>query len=207
MKKAPVFHRIITISVLALLTACTPHLNKAQCENINWYQMGYSDGSHDKPQRDLTNFVTDCAKFHIAVDQRMYIKGWKAGVKSFCQPQNGYNLGTQGSTFNAICPKYLAKPFQKAYFRGLKKFCITTSGYTMGRSGAAYPQACKPSYFPAFANAYNEGKSRYNQIANLQSQLDSVNSQINAQNNTIKKNNSVIAVSYTHLTLPTICSV
>ena len=196
MKKNIVLPQLIIACGLVLLTGCTPHLNKQQCESINWYQMGSSDGSLGKQQRDLTQDETDCAKFHIQIDRRQYVKGWKSGVVSFCQPQNGYNLGEQGKTFNAICPANLSRSFSSAYKRGLKKYCVPPSGYTMGRNGADYPQACSPGAFPAFANAFNEGKSRYNQIANLQSQLNSINSQIDNQNKQIKNNNDTISNAY-----------
>ena len=63
------------IAVASVLTGCIPHLNKQQCETMDWHQVGFTDGSQGKSQRDLSPDIQDCAKFQLTVNTKEYARG------------------------------------------------------------------------------------------------------------------------------------
>ena len=101
-------HILGVTAMSCILVACVPHLNKQQCQSMNWYQVGYSDGTQGKLQRDLSQAIEDCAKFNLTVDTKRYTDGWRSGTRQFCHPSRAYQLGVTGSTFNHVCPSGLA---------------------------------------------------------------------------------------------------
>ena len=178
------------------LIGCAEHLSEAQCQNMNWYQMGNNDGAQGKPQRDLSNAQTDCAEYHIAVGRNQYLKGWKAGVTTYCQPHHGYNLGAQGKNISVICPAPLTRAFTTQYHRGLGHYCTRANGYRLGNRGADYPSVCTPATHHAFQQGYHHGKRRHDYIQNLESQLTDVNNKINHDESQQRSNNQAISEAY-----------
>ena len=190
-KKIPYRITLIAMSVCCL-ASCVPHLNEQQCKTMNWYNRGYQDGSRGDYQHDLSPAIADCAKFKLKVNTKSYAKGWRAGTRTFCTPNNGFNLGTQGSNYNNVCPANLANTFAAAYRRGLRRYCIPTTGYELGRSGKPMPNFCAPDLRVAFSNAYQRGGRIHSQLVRLQNQLNDVNNQINDTQDNIDKNNTII---------------
>ena len=176
---------MILIAVSLLFSACTPHLSKQQCESINWYQLGYQDGSQGKYQRNLTKDIQDCAQYKLQVNAPAYRRGWQAGVKAFCTPNTAYNLGVNGATYNNICPASSIKAFASAYRRGLRKFCVPATAYNIGRAGKPMPGFCAPDQVVSFRNAYVAGRRVYLTISDIDSQINELNSQIAGYNNQI----------------------
>lgn len=178
----------ITVVLLAGvgLTACVPHLNQQQCLSMNWYQLGYQDGSQGHFQRNLSQDIQDCARFKLTVNTKAYSRGWHAGVRSFCRPENGYNLGVNGVVYPNICPASMAAKFDQAWRRGLRRFCVPDTGYNLGRSGASMPNFCAPDQVAAFRNAYVSGHRRYDAAQDIKGQIDNTNSQIADLNNQIQ---------------------
>ncbi len=165
---------IALIGVAGGLASCVPHLNRQQCLSMNWYQVGFQDGSQDKYQRNLNSAIQDCAKFKLTVDTKQYAAGWRAGAKKFCTPGRAYQLGVNGSTFNNICPANLAGKFNAAWRRGLRKYCIADTGYNLGRSGRPMPGFCASDQVNAFRNAYQSGYRTFQATRNLQGQINNI---------------------------------
>lgn len=187
LKPFTVLSRLTIAGCAALaLTACVPHLTKQQCLTINWYQMGYADGQQGRNPRNLQQDIQDCAKFKIPVNTPAYQRGWRAGVRVYCRPNNAYNMGVNGKTYNHICPSNMASRFDRAWHRGLRKYCIPATGYNLGRSGAAMPNFCAPDQVNRFRNAYTSGRRIYSAISSTQAEINAVNSQINTANQKIQ---------------------
>ncbi len=185
--------KITTLIITTLgLASCALHLNESQCRSINWYDKGMQDGSQGDNPHDLSGAIQDCAKFNLKVNTRAYQKGWRAGTRLFCQPNNGFNIGTQGGSFNPICPSNQMAAFTAAYQRGLRRYCIPSTGYELGRSGRDLPTFCAADLRVPFTNAYRRGQRIYSQVAQLQNQLRDVNDQINTIRDQIDHNNRII---------------
>lgn len=55
-------------------------------------------------------------------EERKLTAKHQEGVAVFCDPSNGYPVGTSGRLYNNICPKNLEKPFLKEFTRGRKVY-------------------------------------------------------------------------------------
>jgi len=188
------------IAIASSLSACMPHLNQQQCQNMNWYQIGFNDGSQAKNQRDLTRDIQDCAKFNIKVKTKQYTKGWRAGTRQYCQPSTAFQLGANGKNYNHICPADLSGPFNRAWHRGLRRYCVPTTGYELGHSGHPMPGFCSGDQIVAFRNAYQRGFSLFMQTRDAQSQVNNTSRQIADTRHQIQAKRNRIASLQNQLT-------
>lgn len=185
--------RLLIVSAsAAVLVGCVPHLNEQQCKTMNWRTLGFTDGMHGQPKRNLTRDIADCAKFKIDVNIKAYNRGWRAGTRQFCQPSNGYQLGVDGRTYYPVCPTDMAARFERSWRRGLRKYCIPSTGYNLGRSGKPFPNFCAPNQVVRFRNAYDSGYRIYSNVRTIQGEINDVNGQIYEVARTIRHKNRAI---------------
>jgi len=102
---------------LLLLSGCAT-LNKEECLNADWYSIGYVDGARGYPASKIGEHRRACAKYSVRPDFGRYDEGRIAGLLEYCNPRNGYWLGTKGALYNGVCPKNLEGPFIVAYQQG-----------------------------------------------------------------------------------------
>lgn len=190
--KVKLFGFLSVGAVAAGLAGCAPVMTKAQCQNTNWYQVGYQDGQRGSFQRNLKPDIKACNKYHMSVDTGKYRQGWNGGVAVFCKPTNAFNLGVAGKTFNNICPSNLVAEFNKQWKAGLVKYCTPAQGYSLGRAGKGMPTFCAPDQEPAFSHAYSQGRALYDKISQNQNDLNDVNKQITSITDQQKQLNAQI---------------
>lgn len=117
-----------------LLTACTGMngrlcwwgqcsrlpLNEEACKTANWELIGEQDGvegyvhladAHDQ----------NCAKYQAPkVKRAAYQKGWTRGNRRYCTPQNAYQVGLDGDSYDNVCPADLESAFVESYNEGIR---------------------------------------------------------------------------------------
>ena len=103
--------------ILVLLSGCAT-LNKQECLNADWYSIGYVDGARGYPASRIGKHRQACAEFSVRPDFDQYDKGRIAGLVEYCNPRNGYWLGTKGVVYSGVCPKNLEGAFIVAYQQG-----------------------------------------------------------------------------------------
>lgn len=172
--------------VVTVLPGCVKRLSKQQCISMNWYELGMKDGSAGKTKSMLGKEINDCARYKLTVDTNAYAKGWRKGVRQFCQPSNAYDLGAAGRQYNRVCPTDLARNFSHAWRRGLRRFCTPQNGYSVGRSGKDYPNYCAPDLAQAFNSQYRRGKTIYDREQVLRRRINDISRQISHLNRNIR---------------------
>ena len=103
--------------ILLLLAGCAT-LNKEECLNADWYSIGYVDGARGYPASKIGEHRQACAEYSVKPEFDQYDKGRIAGLVEYCNPRNGYWLGTKGALYSGVCPKNLKGPFIAAYQHG-----------------------------------------------------------------------------------------
>jgi len=103
--------------ILLLLSGCAT-LSKNECLNADWYSIGYVDGARGYPTSRIGEHRQACAEYGVKPDFEQYEKGLTAGLVEYCNPHNGYWLGTKGVVYGGVCPKNLEGPFIVAYQQG-----------------------------------------------------------------------------------------
>jgi hypothetical protein len=105
-------------AVLLLLASCAS-LSPEQCQNADWRQIGYADGANGLPGSRVQDHASACAKIGAKPDMEAYLSGRMEGLVSYCQPENGFDVGRRGAPDNAgDCPPHVRGAFLQNYRQG-----------------------------------------------------------------------------------------
>ena len=104
----------LTVLVALALGACaSSSMDKAECTAADWKAIGYEDGTRGYKTNAFAKYRKACASHGIVANFDVYRAGHAEGIAEYCQPQNGYRLGTRGYRYGA-CPAHLASAFKAA---------------------------------------------------------------------------------------------
>jgi hypothetical protein len=105
--------------LLLLLLASCASLSPEQCQNADWRQIGYADGANGLPGGRIQDHASACAKIGAKPDMEAYLSGRMEGLVSYCQPENGFDVGRRGAADNAgDCPPHVRGAFLQNYRQG-----------------------------------------------------------------------------------------
>jgi hypothetical protein len=93
-------------------------MTKDECRTVDWRTVGYEDGVAGQPGDRIARHRKDCAEYGVTPDLNAYLAGRSAGLREYCQPNNGYRAGATGTTYYDTCPADLAPAFLAAYESG-----------------------------------------------------------------------------------------
>ena len=116
------------------LAGCATGLSKQECEVADWHTIGFEDGAKGRPEAQLGTHRKACAEHGVALQLDEYREGWHAGVTSYCQPPNGYNLGRKGKAYGGVCPATLEPEFLGAYGDGRSLYMLEQDVRRLSRS-------------------------------------------------------------------------
>ncbi|MCB0379117.1 MAG: DUF2799 domain-containing protein [Bdellovibrionales bacterium] len=114
---------IVAVVSLLLISCQSLPLAKSKgiCENLDWFEIGRSDGVQGLPSLKWQERQKACKGFSES-NHQSYINGWYAGVDRFCSPSHGFTYGKTGLKYLDVCPTRLEEAFLQAYRKGLKVF-------------------------------------------------------------------------------------
>lgn len=117
-----------TIFVVALLGigGCAS-MSADECAMSDWHTIGYEDGSMGYAGDRLGNHRKACAKHGVAPDFEAYQAGRRDGLRQFCQPSRGFNVGASGARYNGVCPSDLEPDFVDAFNSGHKLYKLRSN--------------------------------------------------------------------------------
>lgn len=102
---------------LAVLQGCST-MSKDECLVSSWYDIGYVDGTRGAPPDTIAKHRKACAEHGVAADFQAYNDGRLEGLRYYCRPQRGYELGTGGAKYQGVCPSELEGGFLRGYRAG-----------------------------------------------------------------------------------------
>tara|TARA_R110002167_G_scaffold61898_5_gene174854 strand:- start:2858 stop:3496 length:639 start_codon:yes stop_codon:yes gene_type:complete len=105
-----------TASVLVLGSCAT--MSEDQCLAGDWGQQGYADGRSGQPTSRLDAHTEACAKYGVIPDARTYYSAREDGLREYCTPARGFQVGREGSSYADVCPPQLEADFLPAYRDG-----------------------------------------------------------------------------------------
>lgn len=112
------FKPLALASAAFILSSCAS-LSPEQCRNADWRQIGFTDGANGEPASRLQSHASACSKADIKPDLDAYLSGRMEGLLSYCQPENGFQVGQRGRPENVgDCPPHLRAPFLDQYRQG-----------------------------------------------------------------------------------------
>ncbi len=89
-----------------------------ECLTSDWQMIGFEDGSRGYGAERLGEHRKACAKHGVTPDLQAYRAGREEGLRDFCQPARGFNLGTRGGHYNGVCSVEMEGDFLDAYRAG-----------------------------------------------------------------------------------------
>ena len=111
-------NRSLPAAMFLLLASCAS-LSPEQCQNPDWRQIGYADGANGLPGSRIQDHASACAKIGDKPDMETYLSGRMEGLVSYCQPENGFDVGRRGTPDNAgDCPPHVRGAFLQNYRQG-----------------------------------------------------------------------------------------
>lgn len=172
-------HILIFLLSLAFLAGCSG-MRQIDCEAADWAAVGYEDGSSGTPASEIGGYQEACSNQGSIMDLTAYNSGHEEGVREYCKPENGFELGQNGAEYTLDCPADLSVAFLQEYIEGSRfypyyrninerEMTIISNRSTMGSLqasiGSTYVQMDSPGITHSQRNAM-----RLN-IESMQSQL------------------------------------
>ncbi len=93
-------------------------MSAEECVTADWRTIGLEDGARGRTADSIGRHRKACAKAGVTADQTNYEAGRQAGLREFCQPSRGYDVGHRGETYQGVCPSDLEDAFLRAYEDG-----------------------------------------------------------------------------------------
>jgi hypothetical protein len=115
------------LGVIAVGLSGCASMSGQECLVADWEAIGYEDGARGAGGDRIGQHRKACAKHGVAPELQAYQAGREAGLREFCQPENGYNLGLRGASYAGVCPAELDIAFFAAYSDGKRLHDLRTS--------------------------------------------------------------------------------
>jgi len=109
---------ILTLSLLVAACGSRPTVSENQCIAGDWQTVGYRDGTAGYRSTALLAHQDACGEHGIVPDRAGYMAGWEEGIREYCEPNNGFDVGERGQGHNNVCPEDLRGSFLDAYHQG-----------------------------------------------------------------------------------------
>ena len=117
---------IFSVVAILGLSGCAT-MSADECAMSDWHTIGYEDGVMGYSGDRLGNHRKACAKHGVAPDFEAYQAGRREGLRQYCQPSRGFNVGASGARYNGVCPGDLEPDFVDAYNSGHKLYNLRSS--------------------------------------------------------------------------------
>jgi hypothetical protein len=118
-KKMPAL--MIAGPLLAMLSGCATISDKS-CRHDSWYDIGFNAAMRNHEHADHISDVSKiCGKLGILVEHDQYEAGFAEGNRTFCTPDNGFEWGRRGNSYNGVCG---SPAFSAAYNDGYELYQI-----------------------------------------------------------------------------------
>lgn len=124
---------IWVLLVVAGLHGCAS-MSGDECVTSDWAAIGYEDGARGYTSDRLSQHRKACAKHGVTPDFAAYQNGRERGLVEYCQPGRGFQVGSNGGSYNGVCNANQEGDFLDAYNAG-RQLHILQSNVNRASSG------------------------------------------------------------------------
>jgi len=108
---------------MLMLGGCAT-MNESECLTVDWQTVGFEDGVAGFSGDRIGQHRKACAKHGVSPDLVGYQRGREAGLREYCQPANGFRVGSHGGSYAGVCPAELDGAFTTAYESGRQLYSL-----------------------------------------------------------------------------------
>jgi hypothetical protein len=112
---------LLAVTVSLALGGCAS-MSGDECLTSDWQMIGFEDGSRGHGSERLGQHRKACAKHGVTPDLQAYRAGREEGLRDYCQPARGFNLGANGGHYNGVCSAESEVEFLDAYRAGYRLY-------------------------------------------------------------------------------------
>lgn len=121
--KYPSIARATAVVLLLAISGCAT-MDREECLTVDWRTVGFEDGVAGYSADRIGEHRKACAKHGVTPDLTAYQEGRSEGLREYCVPANGFRVGSQGGSYNGICPADLDPAFADAYYSGHQLYTL-----------------------------------------------------------------------------------
>ena len=111
---------------VASMSGCAT-MSGDECMTSDWSAIGFEDGSRGYTTDRVAKHRKACAKHGVTPDFAAYQNGRDQGLVEYCQPGRGFNVGSNGGSYNGVCSVNLEADFLDAYNAGHHLYSLRSS--------------------------------------------------------------------------------
>ncbi|NHK28612.1 DUF2799 domain-containing protein [Parvularcula flava] len=102
-------------------------MSEDDCLTANWAAIGANDGVNGAAYSTLETRVNQCREYGVEADLTAYNRGYEDGLRTYCTPRNGFEVGSRGSSYSNVCPVELEPEFLAAYNEGRELYRLESN--------------------------------------------------------------------------------
>lgn len=90
------------------LSGCVA-MSERDCVTTDWYGVGQRDAERTYPTSRLYDRMQSCQKYGVVIneqDKEAYLAGHQNVTQSYCTPEQGFQLGLNGTGYYGSCSSY-----------------------------------------------------------------------------------------------------
>lgn len=108
------------------LSGCAS-MSSDECMTSDWSAIGYEDGARGYTTDRFGQHRKACAKHGVTPDFSAYQNGRDQGLVEYCQPNRGFNVGSNGGSYNGVCSVNQEADFLDAYNAGHRLYTLRSN--------------------------------------------------------------------------------
>jgi len=114
------------VIALGSLSGCAG-MSSEECVASDWSAVGFEDGARGYNTDRFGKHRKACAKHGVTADFSAYQQGRDQGLVEYCQPNRGFNVGSNGGSYNGVCSVNLEADFLDAYNAGHRLYVLRSN--------------------------------------------------------------------------------
>lgn len=116
--------KLLTILACVMVPFCYASNDTADISCVSpssWQETGFEVASQGKLATHYYSLAKGCDLALTEESEANFVKGYMAGIETFCTYENGYQFGVKGKDFPNACPASMAEEFNRGYRVGIRK--------------------------------------------------------------------------------------
>lgn len=117
---------VLALGIAFALGGCAT-MSGEECMATDWSAVGYEDGARGYTSDRFATHRKACAKHGVTADFGAYQSGREQGLREYCQPGRGFDVGASGGRYYGVCDVQLEGDFLDAYNAGAQLYSLRSN--------------------------------------------------------------------------------